>query len=223
MANRFDHSPRAEAAISRRNFYLHLFNAFVFLSTLLFFQSLAKAEIEKSMLSKTEIARIVSKKCPNFSRSNCSLECVNSSLTELMEPSKRIIDADQYVATLELCESQSKNLLVIQEEPNSTIQPEGRPRLVNEVQSALKRLSSPLVKNVNFELPEVGCIETIRNYDRAIQAAKRRMDFVRSQSIESGLPSPESMNWRISKLKSRLGKFLESCRQNTRVRRYGFE
>jgi hypothetical protein len=223
VANRFDHSPRAEAAISRTSFYLHLFNAFVFLSTLMFFQSMAKAEIERAMLSKAEVKRIVSEKCPSFSKNNCSLECVDASLAELMNPSKRLIDADQYMETLELCESENTNTLVENENPKPRTQTEGRPQLENQAQSALRKFSSPIVKNVNFELPQVDCIQTIRNYDRAIQAAKRRMDFVRDQSIDSGLPSPESMNWRITKLKSRLSKFLDSCRQNTRARRYGFE
>ena len=125
--------------------------------------------------------------------------------------------------TLELCESENTNTLVENKNPKPTTQTEGRPQLENEVQSALRKFSSPIVKNVNFELPQVDCFQTIRNYDRAIQAAKRRMDFVRDQSIDSGLPSPESMNWRITKLKSKLSKFLDSCRQNTRTRRYGFE
>ena len=104
MANRFDHSPRAEAAISRTSFYLHLFNAAVFLSTLLFFQSIAKAEIQRSILSKAEVKRIVSEKCPSFSKNNCSLECVDASLAELMNPSKRLIDADQYLSLIHISE-----------------------------------------------------------------------------------------------------------------------
>jgi len=236
VANRFKRSPSKAAALDRKRSFilrLFLFNSFLFISALIIFENIAKAEQSSFLLTLADAKKVVSKQCPGFlEEQSCSMKCVNSSLMKLIDPSYRMISADQYIALLDQCQANTR----IAELGSKTFKTAKRKRAKKEEPIALvgQAASSEAsrtrmtrqelyerqgaVTKISFDIPGIDCSQPIQGYKKALQVAKRRLNIIRNSPGSIAMPSVASVNWRISKLHSRMEKYLDQCGPDFRIK-----